>query len=82
MVSIKELDGSREITVEAHGGSVFVEGHGFAYEFDEGIFVHGIRKAVMFRYHPLAAIQYPPKRVSELWTPAESPDLLAGAMLN
>ncbi|MEV5068870.1 hypothetical protein MRBLMI12_000426 [Microbacterium sp. LMI12-1-1.1] len=82
MAVIKELDGSREITIEAHSGSVYIEGRGFAYEFDEGIFVHGVRKAVMFRYHPDAAIQYPPKRVSELWTPAGAADPFVGAALN
>lgn len=65
-VTVKELDGSREVTIEAHGGSVFIEGRGFAYEFDEGIFMHSIRKAILFRSHLDAAVQFPPRRVADL----------------
>ncbi|MDF2694290.1 MAG: hypothetical protein K0S65_2673 [Labilithrix sp.] len=75
--TVKELDGCREVTIEARDGSVFLEGRGFAYEFDEGIFIHQIRREILFRYHRDAAELHPPKRVSELWTPDLTEESLA-----
>jgi hypothetical protein len=41
---MKDIDGAREINFLAQGGSVFVWGRGFDYEFDRGIFTNQIKK--------------------------------------
>ncbi|MBB4667026.1 hypothetical protein BKA24_001735 [Microbacterium marinum] len=35
---MKELDGGREITLDAQGDVVYLVGRGFTYEFDRGMF--------------------------------------------
>jgi hypothetical protein len=40
--TIKDIEGAREVQFEVQGGSVFVWGRGFSYEFDRGIFKHQI----------------------------------------
>lgn len=41
---LKDLDGARVVHIEARGGSVFVWGRGFNYEFDRAIFLHAVER--------------------------------------
>lgn len=43
---VKDLDGGRTVELEVRGKRVFLQGNGFCYEFDLGIFWHGIKKEV------------------------------------
>lgn len=44
MARVKDIDGSREVVIEVQGDAVFLEGRGFCYEFDLGLFWHGMKK--------------------------------------
>lgn len=74
MTTIKELDGGRDIQLEARLGSVFMEGRGFCYEFDQSIFLTGVAKAVSDGADLQAAIMYPPKRAFSGEPRFDSPD--------
>ena len=79
MTTIKELDGGREVQLEAHSGSVFLEGRGFSYEFDQEIFVTGVARTIADGADLQAAIMYPPKRALEgpaRWDAPERPLVL------
>lgn len=46
MTRMKDIDGAREVEFEAIGGSIYVWGRGFSYEFDRGLFAHQIRRVL------------------------------------